>query len=457
MRCLEVNEMRPELRIMVVDDELIVRESLKGWLEKFGYGVETAADAQEALKELEREGYDLLFVDIKMPGMDGIELLKRVKEDQPDVIVVMITAHGSIESAIEAMKAGASDYLMKPFDPEDLELLIEKLVQMKRLVDQNRWLRESFEGKSRFQDLIGQSEAMQQVFRLIEDVAPSETPILIVGETGTGKELVAKAIHALSPRRSAPFVAVNCGAFTETLLESTLFGHEKGAFTGAHHMQKGRLEMADGGTVFLDEVGEISPKMQVDLLRVLEEKTFYRLGNPKPLTADFRLVSATHRDLEEAVEKESFRQDFYYRINVITIPVPPLRERMGDIELLAHHFLEQYSRELNKDVGGISKEALNILTRYDWPGNVRELENVIERAVVIGKKTRIMPSDLPFQDRGVPYKPVAGSLEEMEKNHISEMLRACAWNIARTASSLGINRTTLYKKIKKYELKPPVS
>ncbi|MBW1744143.1 MAG: sigma-54-dependent Fis family transcriptional regulator, partial [Deltaproteobacteria bacterium] len=360
-----------ELNIMVVDDELIVRESLKGWLEKYGYSVDTAEDAQDALKRLETEAYDLLFVDIKMPGMDGIELLQRIKEDQPDVIVVMITAHGSIESAIEAMKAGASDYLMKPFDPENLELLVEKLAQVKLLVDQNRWLREAYEGKSRFQDLVGQSSAIQEVFRLVEDVASSDTPILVVGETGTGKELVAKAIHALSPRRYGPFVAVNCGAFTETLLESTLFGHEKGAFTGATHMQKGRLEMADGGTIFLDEVGEISPKMQVDLLRVLEEKKFYRLGNPKPLTADFRLISATHRDLEEEVEKGVFRQDFYYRINVIMVPVPPLKERTGDTELLAHYFLGRYNQELNRNVTGISKEALDILTSYDWPGNVR--------------------------------------------------------------------------------------
>lgn len=449
--------MRSEFSIMVVDDELIVRESLKGWLEKFGYEVDTAEDAREALEKLEREGYALLFVDIKMPGMDGVELLKRVKEDQPDVIVVMITAHGSIESAIEAMKAGASDYLMKPFDPEDLELLIEKLAHTKRLMDENRRLRESYEGSSRFQDLIGQSGAMQKLFQLIEDVAPSDTPVLIVGETGTGKELVAKAIHALSPRRYAPFVAVNCGAFTETLLESTLFGHEKGAFTGAHHLQKGRLEMAHGGTLFLDEVGEISPKMQVDLLRVLEEKKFHRLGNPKSMTTNFRLVSATHRDLEEAIQKRVFRQDFYYRINVITIAVPPLRERKEDIELLAHQFLGRYSQELNKNVAGISKEALDILTRYEWPGNVRELENVIERAVVIGKKRKITPADLPFQDASIPRKPIAGSLGEVEKDHISEMLTACEWNIAGTASLLGINRTTLYKKIKKYGLKQPTS
>ncbi|MBW1675072.1 MAG: sigma-54-dependent Fis family transcriptional regulator [Deltaproteobacteria bacterium] len=446
-----------ELNIMVVDDELIVRESLKGWLEKFGYGVDTAEDAREALEKLEREGYALLFVDIKMPGMDGVELLKRVKEDQPDVIVVMITAHGSIESAIEAMKAGASDYLMKPFDPEDLELLIEKLAQTKRLMDENRRLRESYEGSSRFQDLIGQSGAMQKLFQLIEDVAPGDTAVLIVGETGTGKELVAKAIHALSPRRYAPFVAVNCGAFTETLLESTLFGHEKGAFTGAHHLQKGRLEMANGGTLFLDEVGEISPKMQVDFLRVLEEKKFHRLGNPKPMTTDFRLISATHRDLEEAIQKRVFRQDFYYRINVITIVVPPLRERKEDIELLAHQFLGRYSQELNKNVAGISKEALDILTRYEWPGNVRELENVIERAVVIGKKRKINPADLPFQDARIPRRPIAGSLGEVEKDHISDMLTACDWNIARTASLLGINRTTLYKKIKKYGFKQPAS
>jgi len=447
--------MATELSIMVVDDELIVRESLKGWLDKFGYAVDTAEDARVALEKLEREAFDLLFVDIKMPGMDGIELLKRIKEDQPDIIVVMITAHGSIESAIEAMKAGAGDYLMKPFDPEELELLVEKLVQTKKLIDENRWLREAFEGSSRFHDLVGQSEGMQKVFRLIEDVASSDTPLLIVWETGTGKELVAKAIHALSPRCYAPFVPVNCGALTESLLESTLFGHEKGAFTGAQNLQKGRLEMANGGTLLLDEVGEISLKMQVDLLRVLEEKKFYRLGNPKPTTADFRLISATHRNLEETVETGAFRQDFYYRINVITIDVPPLRKRERDVELLAHYFLKRYNQELNKQITGISKEALEILQSYDWPGNVRELENVIERAVVIGKKRKIAPADLPFQDARVSRKPVAGSLEEMEKAHIAEMLKACQWNISQTATLLGINRTTLYKKIKKYGLNQP--
>ena len=449
--------MRSELTVMVVDDELIVRESLKGWLEKFGYGIDTAADAREAVEKLEKEDFDLLFVDIKMPGMDGIELLKKVKEDRPDVIVVMITAHGSIESAIEAMKAGASDYLMKPFDPEDLELLVEKLVQTKKLIEQNKWLREAYESKSHFQNLVGVSAGMQALFQMIQDVAPSNTPVLIVGETGTGKELVAKAIHALSPRRYAPFVAVNCGAFTETLLESTLFGHEKGSFTGAHHMQKGRLEMANGGTLFLDEVGEISPKMQVDLLRVLEEKEFHRLGNPNAMTVDFRLVSATYRNLEEAVQNRAFRQDFFYRINVITIVVPPLRDRKEDIELLAHHFLGRYSQELNRNISGISQEALDILISYEWPGNVRELENVIERAVVIGKKRKITPADLPFEDARIFREPVAGSLQEVEKNHISEMLRGCEWNIARTAGLLGINRTTLYKKIKKYGLKQPAS
>jgi two-component system response regulator HydG len=449
--------MEKDLKVLVVDDELIVRESLKGWLEKFGFVVEAVEDGPTALERLDSEGFGLLFVDIKMPGMDGIELLKAVKEDQPDVMVVMITAHGSIESAIDAMKAGASDYLMKPFDPEDLDLLTQKLAQTKKIVDENRRLKEWYEGSSRFQDLIGKSRAMQDVFCLIEDVAPSDTPVLILGETGTGKELVAKALHALSGRRHAPFVAVNCGAFTETLLESTLFGHEKGAFTGAHHMQKGRIEMAHGGTLFLDEVGEISPKMQVDLLRVLEERRFYRLGNPRPMTADFRLISATHRDLGAAVDKRDFRQDFYYRINVITIAVPPLRERKEDIELLARHFLEQYSQELNKDVRAVGQEALEVMMRYDWPGNVRELENVMERAVVIGKKRKITPEDLPFRDGLAVRQPVVGSLEDVEKSHISEMLQTCRWNIAQTASVLGINRTTLYKKIKKYGLKPPAS
>ena len=340
--------MSNEIRVLIVDDELSVRVSLQGWLKKFGYHVQVAEDGPAGLKQVYDHFFDLMLLDIKMPGMDGIEVLKSVKEESPDTIVVMMTAHGSIESAVESMKIGASDYLMKPFDPAQLNLLLEKFLQQKKLLEENRYLRSQFEEKQSFHNLIGVSPQMQKVFQLIEDVAQSDASLLIRGETGTGKELIAKAVHALSGRCYEPFIAINCGAFTDTLLESELFGYEKGAFTGAEHTKKGRLEMAAGGTLFLDEVGEISTKMQVDLLRVLQEKRFHRLGNPEPIDIDFRLISATHQDLETAMEERNFRRDFYYRINVITIEIPPLRERKEDIPLLADFFLEQYARETAK-------------------------------------------------------------------------------------------------------------
>ena len=444
------------IHVLVVDDELSVRVSLQGWLKKFGCEVDVAEDGPAALKMTDEHLYDLILLDIKMPGMSGVEALKKIKEDSPGTIVVMITAHGSVESAVESMKIGASDYLMKPFDPPQLSLLLEKTTQQRRLIDENRLLRERFENRSGFHNLIGSSEAMNGVFRMIRDVAESDSSVLLRGETGTGKELVAKAIHALSGRSFAPFVAINCGAFTENLLESELFGYEKGAFTGAQGPRKGRLEMANGGTLFLDEVAEISAKMQVDLLRVLQEKQFHRLGNPNPIPIDFRLISATHTDLEERMGKGAFRRDFYYRINVISIEIPPLRERREDIPLLAECFLDRYARETAKRFSGISKEAMRLLMEYDWPGNVRELENVMERAVVLAKKAHIRPENLPFPD-GRGQRPLSdSSLQTIIKDHIGGVLERSEWNLSRAADILGINRATLYRKMEKYNITRPV-
>jgi len=447
--------MKTDTRVLVVDDELSIRVSLAGWLKKFGYQVDLAEEGATAVRMVEQRFYDLLLLDIKMPGMDGIEVLSKVRELSPDTIVVMMTAHGSIESAVESMKMGARDYLMKPFDPAQLNLLVEKFVQQRRLMDENRLLRSQVREQGGFQNLIGVSECMQHVFEMVRQVAQSESAVLIQGETGTGKELVAKAIHALSPRCYEPFIAINCGAFTESLLEGELFGYEKGAFTGARHARKGRLEMAHNGTLFLDEVGEISPKMQVDLLRVLQEKRFHRLGNPSPLEVDFRLISATHRDLNRGLQEGWFRQDFYYRINVITLDIPPLRERKEDIPLLAQFFLERYARETAKRFTGFSKDALELLVNYDWPGNVRELENVVERAVVLARGERIVPECLPFGP-AAPSKPTGkGTLDGVLEEHIRDVLDAAGWNLSKAAEILGIHRSTLYKKMEKHRIRKP--
>ena len=446
--------MADKVRILVVDHELVIRESLHGWLKKSGYQVDTAEGGSAALAMLEKTAYDLLFLDIMMPVMSGIEVLEVVKEDYPQTLVVMITAYGSVETAVQAMKRGANDYLMKPFDPDQLSLLTEKLMQQKRIMDENIFLREQMAEAIRFENLVGRSEAMQELFTLIQDVAESDSPVLITGETGTGKELVAKAIHAKSARCNGPFIAVNCGGFPENLLESELFGHERGAFTGAHRAKKGRLDLAHHGTLFLDEVGTVPPKMQVDLLRVLETKEFHRLGGTAEIEVDFRTIAATNRDLQQAIEKGEFRQDFFYRLNVISLHIPPLRERRDDIPLLAEHFLDRYSRETNKDIDTINKEAMGLLRQYDWPGNVRELENAIERAVVIGKKRRLDPEEFSFLAPHLSAAAETYSLEKTQVAHLFKVLKEFDWNITKAAQALEINRVTLHKKIKKYDLRP---
>jgi len=444
--------MGAKINIMIVDDEKIVRESLYHWFTKIGHTVEKASSGFEALERLAENPFDVLFVDIKMPEMNGIELLEEVKTAYPNTIVIIITAYGSIESAVKAMQLGASDYLLKPFKPDYLSLVMEKISQQIKLSSEYNYLKTRLDKITRFDDIIGQSPAMEKIFDLIPEVASSDSSILLTGETGTGKELVAKAIHAKSKRSHFPFIPINCGAIPDSLLESELFGHQKGAFTGATHSRKGFLEVVSGGTLFLDEIGEVSAKMQIDLLRVLEDKKITRIGNSHPVPVDFRLISATRRNLEQQIADGNFREDFFYRINVITIHIPPLRERKEDIPLLVQHFLEKYSQETTKRVDHITRDTIQRLTDYEWAGNVRELENAIERAVVLSKSRTLDLQDFSFLQKTPEVFSRSMSLREMEKHYIKKILEECDWNVTRAAKILDVNRVTLHKKIKRFEM-----
>lgn len=445
--------MNKQVRILIVDDELIVREALSNYLKEDGYEAVAVESGEEALRKVEGENWNILFVDLKMPGMDGLEVLSEVKKTEPDLPVIIITAYATIDSAVQAMKNGAYDYIVKPFDPEAIALLVEKVVEHQNLVRENILLRERLEQEYKFEEIIGKSQPMQEVFELVKNVSESDASVLITGESGTGKELIARAIHANSPRRYSPFITASCGAMPEGLLESELFGHERGAFTGALYTKKGRFELADGGTLFLDEIGEISPRTQVDLLRVLDEKSFRRVGGIELTSVDVRIVSATNKDLKKAIQEGIFREDLFYRLNVVSIHLPPLRERREDIPLLADHFLNKFRAETNKMIERISPKTLELMMEYDWPGNVRELENAVERAVVVGKKKEIIPEDLPFFfSQGMPEKMGSKSLREREKLHILQLLEENGWNISKTAEDLEIDRVTLYNKIKKYNL-----
>jgi len=440
-------------KILIVDDELIVRESLAGWLERDNHDVTTAASGEDAILILKEKRFNILLVDIKMDGMSGLELLEKVMENDPDVAVVMITAYGSIDTAIHAMKAGASDYLLKPFDPGELGVLIDRIVERQARALENLFLKEQLKDRTRFESMIGQSESMQKVFDLIENVASADSTVLITGETGTGKGLAGKAFHTSSPRSGGPFVVVNCGAIPEHLMESELFGHQKGAFTDAKETKKGRLELAHGGTLFLDEIGEIGMRMQIDLLRVLEDRIFYRVGGIQPIEADFRIIAATNRNLREAIKNQTFRQDLFYRLNVISLEMPPLRKRKEDIPLLADHFLRRYTQETNKKIDKVNRDAMDEMMLHQWPGNVRELENAIERAVVVGKGRNIGVQDLPFYESALPGPGSGNTLKEIEKEHIVQILNDNKGNISKCAKILGIDRSTLYSKIKLYNLK----
>ena len=443
----------PAACIMIVDDEEIVRVSLENWLKADGHTVRSASSAKAALELLDKERWDIMLADIKMPRISGLELLGKVKELRPEIQVVMMTAYASVESAVEAMKKGAYDYLVKPFEPEELRMLMQRIMEKTSLMREVTQLKQRLDDAFGFEEIIGECPAMKRIFALIEDVAPSDATILITGASGTGKELVAKAIHGHSQRKYMPFVPVSLAALPENLVESELFGHEKGAFTGATYMRRGRFELADGGTLFLDEIGDLGAKVQVDLLRVLQERKFTRVGGSREIEVDVRIISATNRNLAEMVKSGAFRDDLYYRLNVIQIELPALRERGDDVILLADCFLRSFAEKTGKPIRGFSDEALRMIRSYDWPGNVRELENAIERAVVVAKGDTIRSNHLPFsiRDRDEAHNPT--SLAEVEKHHIRRVLAEYGWNISQAARALEIDRVTLYNKIKKYGFK----
>lgn len=451
--------------ILIVDDEKNYTLILAAVLEDAGFETLTANSGPEALESLSESDVDLVLTDMKMPSMDGIDLLERIKKEDADLPVIMMTAHGTVEKAVEAMQKGAYNYILKPFDNERLVLYVNKAVSMYRVIKENRQLRSAVESRYSFHNIIGKSKAMQDVFQVIRKVAPASATVLIEGASGTGKELVANALHFNSPRKDKPFVAVNCSALAETLLESELFGHEKGAFTGAVSMKKGRFEIADKGTLFLDEIGELSAGLQVKLLRVLQERVVERVGGVKPVPVNIRLIAATNKDLKEEVTKGSFREDLFYRLNVVPITLPPLRERLEDIRPLVGHFIAKYSDERNSGmpVSGIDREVERLFYEYDWPGNVRELENVIERAVVMSPEEIIQVSDLPkdFVDNahstlhmdGIPVDAnLYDTLALVEKNMIIRALKKANYVQAHAAEHLGIGKSGLNQKIKKYKL-----
>ncbi len=443
--------MADKISILIVDDEDSVRDSLLNWFIEDGYEVEAAENAKRALQLLEKRDFNIILADIKMPGMDGLELQRRIKALNSETIVIIMTAFASVETAVQALKDGAYDYVTKPFDPDDLSHLIRNAGAQIRLRQENEALKTRVTTLDDVDDIIGKSEAIRKLLEQIESVAQSNSSVIITGESGTGKELVARAIHANSQRRYFPLVSVHCGALTESLLESELFGHEKGAFTGATFNRKGRFEMADGGTIFLDEIATVSPKMQIELLRVLETKSFHRVGGNKEITSDFRVICATNRDLETMVRNGTFREDLYYRLNVVNITIPPLRERTDDIPLLVNHFINKYCTSMSRDLITIEPAAMKQLEKFEFPGNVRELENMIERAIVIGNGKEIRLKDLPMGKEAADS--TVESLEELEKKHIEQILTKYEWNVSRSARALHVDRVTLYNKIRKYGLK----
>jgi two-component system response regulator HydG len=448
--------------ILVVDNESSVRMTLTMLLKGQGHRVLEAAEGRAAIEKLREEPVSLIITDLKMAEVSGLDVLREAKVLRPEAGVILLTGHGTIESAVEAMRLGAFDYVTKPFESSELLHRVQNALTHHQLVSEVRLLRQQIREQCGFGTLVGRSVHMVRVAEMISRVAKTDTTILIEGESGTGKELVARAIHAESPRADRPFVAINCGALPETLLESELFGHVKGAFTGATATKKGLFEEADRGTLFLDEIGDTSAAIQIKLLRVLQEREIRRVGSNAPIRIDVRILAATHRSLEELVKEGRFREDLLYRLNVVTIPVPPLRERREDIPLLAAHFLEGAAKRLGKPAPTLSQEAMNLLLEYPWPGNVRQLENAIERAVLLATRETIFPGDFPPSllrtgSAGGPGGPASKltRLEDVEREHILATLEGLGWNQARAADVLGIGRNTLWRKLKEYGIQPP--
>jgi len=447
--------MADPFRILIVDDELPQLELIGGFLKKQGFDVVEAEGGQKGLQTFRQEFFDLVLTDQKMPKMSGVELLKAIRALNPEAAVIVMTAYGSIETAVIAIKEGASDYLTKPLNLDELLHRIESVKERNRLLKENRDLREALQERSRIEGIIGESGHMQEVLSLVRRVAPSEATVLIRGESGTGKELIAQAIHYASPRASRTLVRLNCAALPETLLESELFGHEKGAFTGAYAMRKGRFEVANGGSLFLDEIGDLPLHLQAKLLRVLQEKEFERVGSSHPIPVDVRILAATHRDLEKLIQQGQFREDLYYRLNVVTVVLPPLRERRQDIPPLLDHLVKKFAEKNDKTIKGFTQEARDALLRYDYPGNVRELENIVERATVITRDEVIGRSDLPLtvqatekvDDRGTNMTAV---VEGLERKMIKDALAQSDGVQTRAAEKLGMTERALRYKLKKY-------
>ncbi len=449
-------------KILIIDDDQMVGSILGEFLEAEGYEVNSVSDGEKGIEALNKEIFDIVFTDLKMPKVDGLMVLEELKKIQPDTIGVLFTGFGTIESAVKAMKLGAFDYITKPINFEELKITLDKAIEYRRLRRENIFLRQQLKAKYRFENLIGDSEPMQAVFRLIEKIARTDSTVLIIGESGTGKELVARAIHFNSERHDRPLVPVNCGAIPEDLLESELFGHEKGAFTGALRTRIGRFEMANGGTIFLDEVGDMSPALQTKILRVLQEQEFERIGGLKTIKVNVRVLAATHRDLEMEIKNGRFREDLYYRLNVIPVNLPPLRDRRSDIPILIDHFLKRFNKEKKQSIEGISEEASKILINYNWPGNVRELENMNERLIILKGKGLIDVQDLPdkvkefspddifrnitLPDAGLDFNT---AISQFEKEIILQALNKTNWVKNKAAKLLHMNRTTLVEKMKK--------
>ena len=446
--------------ILVIDDEEVMRDSCRQVLDRQGHEVKTACEGTAGLGLLAEQNFDLVMLDLKMPGLSGMEVLDRIKQAAPETIVVIISGHATIAAAVEAMKLGAYDLLPKPFTPDELLAIVNRALERRRLVTENFSLRGELQGLRENEFIVGPNPGMRGILNVISKVAPTDSTVLITGESGTGKELIAQAIHRSSARRDGPFIAVDCGSLVPTLFESELFGHVKGAFTDAIANKRGKLEMADGGTLFFDEIGNIGPESQAKLLRALQEREFCRVGDTRSIAFDARIIAATNQSLRKAVEARTFRDDLYYRINVVNLDLPPLRERKDDVPMLVAHFLKEYNRRRKRSVGAVSEAAMRLLLDYTWPGNIRELENVIERAVILCDGKTIEPWDFPFKSvpaaapEGADLPPV-GTLEDIEKAHIERVLRHVSGHRSRAAQALGVDRKTLRAKIRRYGIAEP--
>ncbi|HEX9912576.1 MAG TPA: sigma-54 dependent transcriptional regulator [candidate division Zixibacteria bacterium] len=457
--------------ILVVDDEVVICKSIQRILSPEGYEVKTALSGEEALEKISQESFDIVITDLKMPGMDGMELLAKIKEKDPEIIVIIITGYSTVQTAVQAMKMGALDYIPKPFTPEELIVVVEKALEKKKLIFENIYLHKELEAKYSFENIVGNSPKIQEVFKFIRKVAPTDSTVLIYGESGTGKELIARAIHFNSQRKNKPFLTVDCGVLSQDLLESELFGHIKGSFTGAVVTKPGLFEVADGGSVFLDEIGDINPIIQGKLLRVIQEQEFLPVGGVQHKKVDLRFIVATNKNLENLVNEKRFREDLYYRLNVVSITIPTLRERKDDIPILAYHFLKKFNQEMNKEIKSISVEAMNKLINYEWPGNVRQLENVIERAVVMAESKTIITEYLPAtilgqgagMDTQIPKNSEElktmkkylreSAVENIEKMFILEALNRNDWNVTRSAKEVSMQRTNFQALMRKYNIR----